>query len=478
MVTAVILLALGLGGLAAGILVGRYYVPDDRALKRSARHAQAYVKTINLLLARERDAAVDELVHVVAENVADVEPYFALGALFRARGEWERAIRVHQAIELREKGNRSICLRARYELGLDFRSAGMPRRATRAMEECIHDDPKHTGGLRALCGLYEEQGRFAEAAMVLQRLAKLDVGGDPDREHHLLCAAAQRAIERDDLPSAKRLLRDARQGEHTSPHLHVASAEYAAAKGDWKHASLSLRQALVARPELVSYLAGPLRAAELELHAGDDGAEGSQQEATRQTITALEEVESTTGDEPLVALALAELHAELNGEDALSEIRVVADENPELLPARVAAGRLALESGDASSVSRELKALVGDDGALDWAKEGTWRCGACGRQDEYFFWRCEGCRKWGRARLDLGPALREPMKELRERRLRPRSAGLLAGDSLPASSLISGMSQNDLDDAASQHSALTRAGKWITGAIGSVRGHKRDDDAD
>ena len=125
--TLIILLALGLGGLAAGILVGRYYVPDDRALKRSARHARSYVKTINLLLARDRDAAVNELVGVVGENVDDVEPYFALGALFRNRGEWERAIRVHQAIELREQNNRMQCLRARYQLGLDFRSAGMPR---------------------------------------------------------------------------------------------------------------------------------------------------------------------------------------------------------------------------------------------------------------------------------------------------------------------------------------------------------------
>ena len=34
--TAILLLALGLGGLAAGILIGRYYVPDDRELRRMA----------------------------------------------------------------------------------------------------------------------------------------------------------------------------------------------------------------------------------------------------------------------------------------------------------------------------------------------------------------------------------------------------------------------------------------------------------
>src|SRR5215208_375184 len=119
-----------------------------------------------VLLARDHDTVIAELRAVVEENVEDVEPYFALGALFRSRGENERAIRVHQALAVREGSSRKLRLRARYELGLDFRAAGMPRRATRAMEDCLVEDPRHEGALRALCGLYEEQGRYAEAAAV------------------------------------------------------------------------------------------------------------------------------------------------------------------------------------------------------------------------------------------------------------------------------------------------------------------------
>ena len=36
---ALVLLLVGLGALAAGVLIGRYYVPDDRQLRRTARHA-------------------------------------------------------------------------------------------------------------------------------------------------------------------------------------------------------------------------------------------------------------------------------------------------------------------------------------------------------------------------------------------------------------------------------------------------------
>ncbi len=363
--TALILVALGLGGLAAGIFVGRYYVPDDRALRRSARHARSYVKTINLLLARDRDAAVEELVSVVAENVDDVEPYFALGALFRNRGEWERAIRVHQAIELREHGNRALCIRARYQLGLDFRAANMPRRATRAMEDCLEEDPKSTDVLLALCSLYEEQGRFSEAAEGLARLRALqdNTGGqdNSNRQHHLLCAAAQDAIEQDDLRLAGRLLKASQDIEPDTAHVLVVSAELAAANKDWNGAATSLRQALSKQPQMVSFLAGPLQAAEIEMNSGDENTSDS----------------SEWGDDTNL-----------------------------LSPAQV---------------GRELTALVGETSSLEPSLQMGWCCESCGRRTELFSWRCDWCRHWGNPHVDVGPASHTRASRPRERRRTGRS---------------------------------------------------------
>jgi hypothetical protein len=140
---ALVLLLVGVGCLAAGVLIGRYYVPDDRQLRRTARHARSYMKALSFLIARDHETVVSELRSVVEENIDDVEPYFALGAMFRSGGEHERAIRVHQALALRERDKRKVRQRAMYELGLDFRSAGMPRRATKAMEEVLLEDPGH-----------------------------------------------------------------------------------------------------------------------------------------------------------------------------------------------------------------------------------------------------------------------------------------------------------------------------------------------
>jgi lipopolysaccharide biosynthesis regulator YciM len=496
---ALILFLLGFGALAAGILIGRYYVPDDRMIKRTAKHSRAYMRAINHLLARDKDAAIDELKRVVSENIDEIEPYFALGALFRSRGEWERAIRVHQAIDLREGASKKIRLRARYELGLDFRVAGMPRRATRAMEDCLEQDSKHMGALRALCGLYEEQGRFAEAADAWRRLHKLQGSTRVAREHHLLVAAAQKSIEVGQLDSAKRLLKDAERIIDDTPHLLAAGAELAAAKDDPKTARTKLRHALTVAPDLAAFLVPGLIEAERqqvkailakerkksgEVEDLDEEAASEREDnmVAERTVGTLEEVLDITGPNPHIELAAAEMRAHFDATSALAGYRSVSHAFPDVLSARVASARLALAAEKDDDITTELNALAGEGGALDWASDGVWRCGHCVHPSETFFWRCTECRRWGTARLDVGRSAQlPPPPPPRERRELPRrgpEAALLAAshEALPEAALESGMSDVELAEAGRRQSVLGRVGGWFSSKLG--RNKKKDEDED
>jgi lipopolysaccharide biosynthesis regulator YciM len=465
--TGLLLGLLALGILAAGVLIGRYYVPDDRALRRSARHAEAYLLALEHLLARNRDAAIDQLRSVVAENVTKIGPYFALAALFRARGEWERAIRIHQAIAIRRDASRADKLRARFELGLDCRAAGMPRRATRAMEDVALADPKHLGALRALTGLYEEQGRFADAAEVWGRLRKL-TGEEPVREPHLLAAAVQQAVEVGDLDSARQHIKRATKLAAGSPHVLAAAAELDAARGNPGDAADKLREALRRAPDWAVHLVPALLETELlqlggagETGDGDHGAdewdvgEALRRRAAERTVAMLETLQGEVGAAPFVLIAIAELQSHYDPEGALASFRDAAARFPDLLPARVAAGRLALSSGDDEEIRGELLALVGPEGALAWAIEGTWRCRHCGRRDEAFFWRCDGCRQWGTGALDLGRASQDVPAAPRERRVEPRQKSLWGPESraLPAPAIAG-------EPAALEAAAGIRPGMW------------------
>jgi lipopolysaccharide biosynthesis regulator YciM len=286
---ALVLLLVGLGAMAAGVLIGRYYVPDDRQLRRTARHSKSYMRALSHLLGRDHEAAIAELRGVVEENVEDTEPYFALGAMFRSRGEHERAIRVHQSLAVRERDRRKLRQRAMFELALDFRAAGMPRRATRALEEVLLEEPEHETALRVLAALYEEQARFNEAAGLWQRIGKLHKEDTAHREHHLLVAAGQAALGRGDLDSAKQLLKAA-QKHAESAHFLAAAAELAAAKSNHRAARERLKQALVAEPALVPHLLPGLVAAEAALAAGDRGGRGADELADEPAAAAAGEL--------------------------------------------------------------------------------------------------------------------------------------------------------------------------------------------
>src|SRR6185436_15269134 len=240
---ALVLLLVGLGAMAAGVLIGRYYVPDDRQLRRTARHSRAYMRALGHLVVRDH----------------------------------ERAIRVNQALAVRERDRRKLRQRAMYELGLDFRAAGMPRRATRAMEEVLLEEPDHEGALRVLAALYEEQARFNEAAELWQRLGRRRGEDTSEREHHLLVAAAQAALGRDDVDSAKQLLKAAQKLEE-SAHFFAAAAELAAARDNHRGAKERLKQALIADPALAPHLLPGLIAAEQGLVRSDQRARQSADE--------------------------------------------------------------------------------------------------------------------------------------------------------------------------------------------------------
>jgi len=70
---------------------------DLRQWRREQRaQPKAYFKGLNLLLNEQPDKAIDAFIEAVQHDPDTSELHFALGNLFRRRGEIERAIRVHQ----------------------------------------------------------------------------------------------------------------------------------------------------------------------------------------------------------------------------------------------------------------------------------------------------------------------------------------------------------------------------------------------
>ncbi|HEY3357190.1 MAG TPA: hypothetical protein VGQ83_28330 [Polyangia bacterium] len=376
----------GIGVFALGVLIGRYYAPDLKPLKRAARQGRSYARALTAVVAGDRDGAAAELGKVVADDVQQVEPYFALGCLFRERGEHERAVRVHQSVLLRRDLDKQARERARYELGQDFLAAGFKRHAIRAFSELALESPKHTAALAALLKLHEGEGEHAEALAVYRKLTSGEGAvRDPSFEAHLLAAQAAAAAQSGDLDATRRRLEEALAIDAGNLHALATWAQLERARGRVSEAATLWERALRAAPELAPWIYPRLEEAFFEAGRLDE-VEG--------LLDALLAREASVG----LRLGRARLTARRNPRDATEQLVEILRDAPALLPAREELGRLLLQYGTGDAIRAEYESLLE---VLKRLGRG-YRCGSCGHAAADLFWQCPGCRGWGTVRLAWG----------------------------------------------------------------------------
>ncbi|MDR1462368.1 MAG: lipopolysaccharide assembly protein LapB, partial [Azoarcus sp.] len=151
-----------LGWLAARIDI-RQVVHESRALPRS------YLSGLNFLLNEQPDKAIDSFIEAVRIDPQTVELHFALGSLFRRRGETDRAIRIHQLLVDREDLTGDQRLQALGELGQDFLKAGLLDRAEAVflkLRESRADDVAS----RYLLEIYQQEKEWEKAIEIADSL--------------------------------------------------------------------------------------------------------------------------------------------------------------------------------------------------------------------------------------------------------------------------------------------------------------------
>src|SRR6185436_18092866 len=145
----------GLGWMAARIDI-KQIVSESRALPRS------YFKGLNFLLNEQPDKAIEAFIEVVKVDPETVELHFALGSLFRRRGEYDRAIRMHQNLLERADLGPEQKLQAQMELGQDYLKAGILDRAEEVFTR-IEKTSQAIPARRFLLEIYEQEKDWPRA---------------------------------------------------------------------------------------------------------------------------------------------------------------------------------------------------------------------------------------------------------------------------------------------------------------------------
>jgi len=361
----------GLGWIAARVDI-KQILSESRTLPR------AYFKGLNLLLNDQPDKAIDAFIEIVTLDPETADMHFALGNLFRRRGEIERAIRVHQNLLARPDLPQAQRAQAQYELGMDYLKAGLLDRAEETFNGLV-EGSYSVQAQRALLEIYQREKEWGRAIDAATGLQSSGAGARQKEIAQFYCELAQDALVRSDLADATALLDKALHADRNSVRATMLLGDVLLGQGDVEGAIATWKRVEQQSVPHVALVAGRLM----------DGYRrvGRPQEGVNLLRSYLAEASSIDLIDVVFKAVI-----ELDGVEAAKQL--VVDElrrNPTLL-----------------GLDKLLEARLMDAPAHIWeelsmvknlihgytTKLARYQCSHCGFKARQYYWQCPGCSRW------------------------------------------------------------------------------------
>jgi len=361
----------GLGWIAARVDINQL-LSESRTLPRG------YFKGLNFLLNEQPDKAIDAFIEIVKLDPETVELHFALGNLFRRRGETERAIRVHQNLLARPDLPAEHHGHALYELGQDYLKAGLLDRAEESFNKLIDTQYSAQAG-RALLEIYQREKEWERAISAAEILQATGAGGRQREIAQFYCELAADELVRTNTEAAMALLEKALAADRKSVRATMLLGDALRAQGDIEGALETWRR--------VEHQSVPHTALVAQRLMDGYVAVGRVQEGINLLRAYLAEAPSIDLLEVVFKAVL-----EVDGVDAANLL--VSDElrrTPTLLGLdKFLEARMMTAPQSARSELSVVKTLV--HGYTQ--KLARYQCSHCGFKARQFYWQCPGCSRW------------------------------------------------------------------------------------
>jgi lipopolysaccharide biosynthesis regulator YciM len=363
--------------IVAGALGLVYKIYSDRDRDLPPHISADYIRGLNLVLNRRTDEALELFVQMAKVDDETLETHFALGHLFRRRGEIERAIRVHENLLARPNLNEAQRHQALFSLAEDYLNAGLFDRAEKLFAELEGSTTLADAALDKLVGIYEREQEWQKAIDAHRKLEMLR-GTKSSQVAHYYCELAELARAAGDRALAREHLRNTARSESGALRGTLIRATLAREEHDYTQAIPLYEQVLAADRHFITEVLPPLlecyRAAN-RLPEFDAYLEGL-----------LAKDASSYRD-----LAYAAIIGNLRGSTALaSAVERFVFEHPILANLVNAAELRAMpaeqRSGAIERIAQGLRSI-----ALANAR---YRCSNCGYSTQRFIWHCPSCKQW------------------------------------------------------------------------------------
>ena len=351
-------------------------------LAESTALPAAYFKGLNFLITNQQDKAIEAFTEAVQANTDSLELHFALGSLFRKRGEVDRAIHLHLHLLEKKQLEPQQKLAVTAELAQDYLKAGLFDRAEELFES-LNDDRYRQPALRALLEIYvreREWERAIKAATELERIS-----GVPFRVEiaHYYCEMAVKSKLANDTHTARFELDQALNANKNCVRANVLLGDLEAESGNHMAAISSWKRIEFQKPEYLGLIAPKLLASYRALGQTTDGL------ALLQTYLQTYQLNSLLN--VLYEAILIEENAENAAKLARNELIKMPSLNTLdlLLQARAILETSHPQNGnlqDTQLMQQAVRHAIGNKTA--------YHCEQCGFKAKYHHWQCPACNAW------------------------------------------------------------------------------------
>ena len=360
---------------AAGWVIGRFAERDEEDAPPPLNID--YLKGLNFLLNEQTDQALEHFLRMVRVDDKTIETHFALGNLFRRRGEVDRAIRIHQNIVARPDLASEQRDQALFALAKDYLAAGLLDRAEKLFARLGEGSRYQVQAIDALCGIYEQEREWEKAIEAGKRLEVLGGRSLALQIAHYYCELAEAAAASGDYASARQYVKKAQSGRPRTMRGALTRAHIARDMDDSKtalklyHRIIDENTYLIAEalPEIVSIYTRENELEELE-------------RALKAMLDKNPEMASL--------VAYTAIVNDIGGIDVIDRCVEEYMLNEPTLGEFVELQQMSKVEGEAESAFAKVR------GALSKLAAATprYQCQECGFSSQRLLWQCPSCRDW------------------------------------------------------------------------------------
>jgi lipopolysaccharide biosynthesis regulator YciM len=347
----------------------RQVVHESRSLPRS------YFQGLNFLLNEQPDKAIDSFLEVAKVDSQTVELHFALGNLFRRRGETERAIRMHQnLIDLPDLDDK-VRLQALSELGQDYLKAGLLDRAEEIFNKLLGTSFEEEAK-RNLLEIYQVEKEWLKAIEIARELP--DVASRRDIAEYY-CELAANEIMRSRADTAREYLDVAMQENRKCVRASLLQGDLLLQEGRQPEAIEAWQRIEQQDPAYLALVAQRLLETYRKLERPAEGIALLSGYLERYPSLDLLDV-------------VYQLVLESEGTEAAYRlVRAELQRNPTLLGLeKLMSARLPLAAPEVRPDVELAKTII-----QGYTKRlSRYRCDNCGFKARQFYWRCPACGGW------------------------------------------------------------------------------------